>query len=204
MMVRFGALILLSALLGSTGFSQSSRGAEIKRIDGYVKTLNSFAKRNSRSKLVFADVSDQEQSKVKWLRFKNESELERFREDTEVYALANVWRRSGKVVLAAFTFSSPSGDWAKYLSMYFRVNGTLAKSESELRTFYGDLVVRQNFYFDGRGRLLKKTKNYFDLASGKPKKPDVDFHLDQKDTIEEENYYLTTRQLPFARLLLIR
>ena len=203
-MLRIAVLILISALLVLPGFSQAGKRAEIKRIDPYAKTLDFFAKRNKRSNLVFADVSDYDQGKAKWRRFVSATALEKYREDDEVYGIANVWRRKSKVVLAVFTLSSPSGDWAKYVFMYFRPDGTIAKSESELRTFYGDFIVRQDFYFDVQGKLIKKTKNYFDLSTRKPKKPDDDYLGVQKGFVDEENYYLTTKKLPFAHLLKLR
>jgi hypothetical protein len=83
----------------------------------------------------------------------------------------------------------------------FDLTATLAKSESELRTFYGDLIVRQNFHFNARGKLLSRTKEYFDLSTGKPKKPEGDTIGAQKGFIDDDNYYLTTRKLPFAHLL---
>lgn len=203
-MIRIIAFVLISAACSASGIAQAAKQAEIKKIDAYAKALDNYAKRNKNSNLVFADVSDYDQEQPKWRKFASSKEFEKFRATTEVYEIANVWRRNGKYLLSVFTLSSPSGDWAKYVSMYFRPDGALAKSESELRTFYGDFIVRQNFYFNSRGRLLRQTKAYFDLATGKPKKPkDGDLGA-QSGLVAENNYFLTTRKLPFAHLLKVR
>lgn len=200
-MTRFIAYALILAASCAAVLAQPSKRAEIKRIDAYAKTLDNYAKRNKNSNLVFADVSDFDQAKAKWRKFASSKQFEKFRETTEVYDIANLWRRNEKYVFAVMTLSSPSGDWAKYLSMYFRPDGTIAKSESELRTFYGDFIVRQNFYFNSRGTLLRKTQEYFDLSTGKPKKPEGEYAGAQKGFIDEDNYYLTIRKLPFAHVL---
>jgi hypothetical protein len=203
-MIQFIACVFILAACCATAFAQPSKRAEIKRIDAYAKTLDNYAKRNKNSNLVFADVSDYDQAKSKWKKFASSKEFEKFRETTEVYDIANVWQRIGKYVLAVRTLSSPSGDWAKYVSMYFRPDGTIARSESELRTFYGELIVRQNFHFNAQGKLLRRTKEYFDLATGKPKMPEGDTIGAQKGFIDEDNYFLTTKKLPFAHLLKLR
>jgi hypothetical protein len=203
-MPRFAVLALISVLVVMPAIGQRSKRAEIKRIDAYASTLDAFARRNRRSAIVFADVSDYEKEIAEWRKFTTSASLERFREEREVYDIANVWRRNRKVVLAVFTFSSPSGDWAKYVSMYYRPDGSLAKSESELRTFYGDFIVRQQYHFDLRGRLLRRTRDYFDLSTGKPKQPDQGFIVDNSGFIENNNYYPTTKKLPFAHLLKLR
>lgn len=194
-------LVILTATCSLTLIAQKKNSVLIKKIDAYARSLDSYGRRNSRSKLVFADVSEPGQEKPEWRRFPSSSSLEKHREDSDVYTIANVWRRNGKVVLAVMTFSSLSGDWAKYLSLYFRADGGLAKSDTEFRTFYGDLIIRQEFYFDTRRRLLKRTKDFFDLSTGEPKKPDGEFLGPQSGIYDEENYYLTVGKLPFAHLL---
>jgi hypothetical protein len=178
--------------------AQTGKNAEIKRINTYVKTIDAFVGKK-KPHLILADTSDyNEGSRPKWRKFASVAALEKFRErTTETYTVAYNWRRNGRLVQSNFTRFSPSGDWAQYDFYYFRANGTLAKIASELRTFYGDLVVLRGFYFDRKGKLLRQTVRYRDLNTNKAvKKPkDGDF---QTSDVE---IYKTVRRLPFARLI---
>jgi hypothetical protein len=145
--------------------------------------------------LIFADISETE--KPKWLKFKSEKELENF----EAYRIAKVARKNGKVVMSIFTLSSGSGDWVKYVYYYFRENGTLAKIESQLNTFYGHFTVLQDIYFNNNGKVLKKTTRYLDLETQNPKKPSKDDFLNNGDNFNHVNFYKKTNKLPFTHLL---
>lgn len=183
-------------------FAQANKKAEIKRIDAYEKTVEALTKNSKSPQLIFADASDyNENAKPKWRKFASEKALEKFRETSETYTIAYNWQKNGKIVASNFTLFSPSGDWAKYVFHYFREDGSLAKVESELKTFYGDLIVLQNIYFDNKGRILKKTLAYKDLQTGKPKKPAKDSFDASSSFINETDYYKQTRKLPFAHLL---
>jgi hypothetical protein len=187
--VFFSVLFSLLAFPAALVFAQTA--AAVKRLDAESRRIDAFAKKNRRAALVFADVSPTE--KPEWRRFASEAALEKFRETTETYTIALVWRRQARVVNAVFTLFSESGDWARYDSHYFRADGSVAKVSSELRTFYGDLIILRDFYFDRRGRLLKKTVRYRDLNTKKPvKKPAGDYY-DNEIAI-----YKTTKKLPFA------
>jgi len=178
--------------------AQTNKNAEIKRINSYVKTLDAFVK-NKKPHMIFADTSDYEaDSKPKWQKFASEKALEKFRAETsETYTVAYNWRQKGRIVKSNFTLFSPSGDWAQYDFYYFRANGTIAKIASELRTFSGDLIVLRDFYFDGKGRLLRQTTRYRDLNTKKavPKPNDGDFQT------TDVTIYKTVRRLPFAGLI---
>lgn len=179
--------------------AQRGKTAEIRRIDAYVKTLEAMIKKAKAPHLIFADTSDyNDDGQSTWQKFGSEKALEKFRTETrETYAIAFNWLQRGKLVRSNFTLFSPSGDWAQYDYHYFRADGTLAKLESELRTFYGDMIVQRNFYFARNGKLLRQTTNYRDLRTNKPvKKPkDGDFQN------TEVTIYKTVRKLPFARLI---
>lgn len=98
--------------------------------------------------------------------------------------------------MANFTFSSPSGDWAHYIYHYFREDGTVAKVEAQLNTFYGNMTVLRRFYFNPKGSLLRKTTKYRDLETQKPKKSEEqDFYDDEVKIFKKAN------KLPFAVLL---
>jgi len=76
--------------------------------------------------------------KSRWREFK--SEVEREEADTG-NDKAKVWAKDGAVALVSYAFQSPSGDWAHYVSYYFREDGTLAKIHAQLNTFYGNMTV---------------------------------------------------------------
>jgi hypothetical protein len=178
--------------------AQTSKNAELKRINAYVKTLDTFVK-NRKPHVIVADTSDyNEGSAPKWQKFASEKALEKFRdEERETYGIAYNWLKNGRLVQSNFTLFSPSGDWAQYDYHYFRANGTIAKIASELRTFYGDLIVLRDFYFDGQGRLLRQTIRYRDLNTKKPVKKPNDGDFQSTDV----TVYKTVRRLPFARLI---
>jgi len=177
--------------------AQINKNAEIKRINAYVKTIDSFVGKK-KPHLIYADTSDyNEGSKPKWRKFASVKALEKFRESSETYTIAYNWRKSGKLVQSNFTLFSPSGDWTQYDFHYFRADGTIAKIASELRTFMGDMIVLRDFYFDRKGKLLRQTARYRDLNTNKPvKKPKAgDFQT------TDVTIYKTVRRLPFARLI---
>jgi hypothetical protein len=191
-------LLAFFAFLISNVSAQTNKKAEIKRIDAYVKTLDALSKKSKGPHIVFADMSeDYNANQPKWRKFNSEKEFEKAREATELYATAYVWLgKNGRVGVSNFTFSSPSGDWAHFVFHYFREDGSLAKVEAQLNTFYGDITVLRDFYFDRRGRLLRKTTKYLDLETKKPKKPaDGDFYDN------EVRIYKKTANLPFAALM---
>lgn len=198
-------LIIALLLFGfqNLSFAQTNKKAEIRRIEAYCKTIDAFVKRNKTPHLVFADISDyNDDSKEKWRKFASAKALEKYRETTaETYKIAYNWRKNGKLIHSAFTLSSASGDWAQYVYHYFRTDGTLAKVKSELRTFYGDLIVLQTLHFDKKGRLLRKTIQYKDLRTGKPTKPEKEYLEGTTDFVGGKDYFKKVSKLPFAKLL---
>lgn len=193
-------LFVLAVSVSHRASGQNIRAAEAKRIDAYCRSIDSFTKKRKGPELVFADTSDQTDSKEKWRKFASEKALEKFREQSETYTVAYVWRKNGRVAVTNFTLFSGSGDWAKYVYSYFRADGSLARVESELRTFYGDYIVIRRRYFDSAGRLVRKTDRYLDLQSKKPKKPDPEY-IDANAGLDKGDYYMKTSKLPFARLI---
>jgi hypothetical protein len=176
--------------------AQTGKKAEIKRIDAYCNTLDSFVKKYKSPHLIFADVSDYNQNKSQWRKYNSEKEFEKAREKVESYDTAYVWRKNNKIVMANFTLSSPSGDWAHYIHHYFREDGTLAKIEARLNTFYGNMTVLRTFYFNRKGSLLRKTTKYLDLETQKPKKAG-----EQDFNDNEVKIFKKTSKLPFISLL---
>src|SRR5215204_2310501 len=175
--------------------AQTNKNAEIKRINSYVKTLDAFVK-NKKPHMIFADTSDYEaDSKPKWQKFASEKALEKFRAETsETYTIAYNWRQKGRIVKSHFTLFSPSGDWTQYVYHNFRADGSLAHAQSEMRTFNGDLIIIQDFYFDRAGRLLKKSVKYRDLQTQKPIKPTKEFLENKADFSDDVEYYKKTNK----------
>ena len=81
---------------------------------------------------------------------------------------ASVLQQKGKVRLAKLTTISPSGDWTRVNRYCYRADGTLAYSESTLRTTYGNVKVYDVVAYDRTGRAIKRTRKVFDLKTGKP------------------------------------
>ena len=162
----------------------------LAQINSYVAEVNSYVKRNAKSRRIFADVADYEQT-PSWREFKTEAEAEKA---SNLNQSADVWTRGGKVIAANLTFTSPSGDWAHLIMYYFREDGSLAKIEAQLNTFYGDVSIVRDQYFNNRGVRISSTRKFLDLKTQKPKKPGE--HFDHPVPV-----YSKVSELPFFRLL---
>jgi hypothetical protein len=188
-------VLLIIAIVA--GASAQAKPAEIKKIDVLVRTIDRITRGD---KIVVADTADFDQNKADWKLFESENALDKFRESSETYTIAFNWRRDGKIAASNFTLFSPSGDWTKYVFHYFRPDGSLAMVRSELRTFFGEFIVKEDRYFDKRGQLLRKTIKYYDLESGKPKKPTKEMR-DDNPSLYKVDYFTNVNKLPFAKLL---
>lgn len=173
-----------------------SKSTTIASIDAYSKAVDQFIKRNQKSARIFANVaSDSEQAKDNWREFKTEKARDKADTGDNLNENAYVWSRNGKLVGANFTFQSPSRDWAHFVMYYFREDGTLAKTESTLNTFYGNVTIKRNTYYDPNGKALRTTTRYLDLNTQKPIKPKGDF-FDEPTPV-----YPKVSALPFHHLL---
>lgn len=190
------SLAVLLLVLVAFGSSASAQKTEEKRIDRYVESIEAIATAAKKPHLIYADTSAYEDrlSKPSWVKFVSTEALEKYREEKqETYSVAYIWKKDGKMVLVRFTLFSPSGDWAQYDTHYFRADGSIAKSESELRTFYGDFVLKRTKWYNVAGRQIASTRAYFDIQTNKPiSKP--------KEGYESEVvWYKKLRELPFLR-----
>jgi hypothetical protein len=199
-LITLGSLILLSAL--ANGQNQKSTPTPPPQktelaARSYAKSIDQFTKRNPRGKRLFGNVAGIEDKLDKWREFKSDSQMEQAGADDNLSESAAVWLKDGKVVVAYFSFTSPSGDWYHFVNYYFRADGTLAKIHAQLNTFYspdgGISVVRDRFY-SSRGKLLRTSTRYLDLQSQKPRK-----RGDFQD--EPIPVYLRVHDLPFSKLL---
>lgn len=198
---KFSLVLLIEAFIVSAAFvanAQNGAKAEVKSIDAYCKTVDAIRTRSKLPSSIFADTSDIDVTKPKWRAFSSEKALEDFREDSETYTIAYNWRNRGKIVASNFTHFSPSGDWVKYVYHCFRANGTLARVETDYRTFKGDFKVVRKRYFDRFARRINMSVKYLDLQTDKPKNADSGVLGDDGNEVD---YYLKTSKLPFGRLL---
>jgi hypothetical protein len=191
-----------AALLLILGFSLSpaaqSTASQIKAINSYCKQIDAIQERRKSPELVYANIADVNSSKDKWRKFASEKALEKFREKSEAYDIAYNWRSGGKLIASNFTHSSPSGDWVNYVNHCFRKDGTVARVETDYRTFNGDWKIISTRYFNSAGRQISSSIKYLDLQSGKPK--DASDGV-MGDAESRAAYYRSVRKLPFATLL---
>jgi hypothetical protein len=193
-------IIVFFVFLFSVSVSaQTNKKSEIKQIEMYSKTLDAFIKQNKNRHPVFADVSDyRKDTDSIWKKYNSVSAFEKAIKKIESYNIAEVWQKGDKIIAANFVFDSPSGDWVHYIEHYYREDGTLAKVQAQLNVFglEGLISVYRNFYFDQKGKLLRKTTRYYDGTAKKWKKADQVHFMDRRLEI-----YKTTKELPFASLV---
>lgn len=171
---------------------------ESAEIESYASGLDRYVKRNAQRARYFANLASYENNEpARWQEFRNRSTLDKAWKDGKTYTSANVWfNPNGDLTVAMFTLSSPSGDWAQYVTNYYRSDGSLAKLHSELRTFMGDLIVIRDRFYNANGKQLKEQTRYLDLTTRKPRKVKQDDFADQDVPL-----YAKTSALPFYNLL---
>ncbi|HEY0322935.1 MAG TPA: hypothetical protein VGC66_18410 [Pyrinomonadaceae bacterium] len=184
----------------SNSFERSrTKQGDIATIETYTSGLDRYIKRNAQRARYFADTSsyENENAPARWQEFKTKKALDNAWQNGKTYTSSNVWfSTTGNPVVALFTLSSPSGDWAQYVTNYYRSDGTLARLHSELRTFMGDVIVIRDRLYDANGKVLKEQTRYLDLKTRKPKKVKQGDFMDQEATL-----YAKTSALPFYALL---
>jgi len=186
-------LIIITAF--SAVVSQTLKSDSVASISSYAATIDRYT--NSKAKRrIFADVSSAtEEGPEKWKEFRSERERTKLETGDNMNQVAFVWTRNGKPVAANMMLTSPSGDWAHLINYYYRDDGTLAKIRAQLNTFYGDMSIVREQFFQSNGKRLRSTTRYLDLQTKKPKKKSGDL-FDQEVPV-----YKTVSELPFAKLL---
>ncbi|HEX8747494.1 MAG TPA: hypothetical protein VF717_09865 [Pyrinomonadaceae bacterium] len=172
---------------------------DVASIEIYARGLDGYIRRNSRAARHFADTGSyvSDNAPARWQEFRTKAALDNAWQNGSTYTSSNVWfNQTGEPVVALFTFSSPSGDWAQYMTNYYRRDGTLAKSSAELRTFMGDIIRINNRFYDDKGKLLREQTRFLDLTTRRPKRVKKDEFMDM-----EAPLYASTSALPFYRLL---
>lgn len=195
LLLALSALCALAFAQQGATLSPSQPTGKVAEIETYVKDLEQYIKANEKSARIFADVaSATEAGPDQWREFKTEQEREKAGTGDNLAQNAFLWSRDGKVSAASFTFQSPSGDWVHYVMYYYRPDGTLAKSESTLNTFHGEITVIRQDYYNSKGILLKGTTHCKDLKTQKSK-PCGQY---QEQPIPS---FMSVNKLPFYSLL---
>lgn len=170
---------------------------EVAEIESSARGLDRYAKVNARQGRYFADLSSYEKNeRARWQEFKTSKALDKAWQNGDTYTSANIWTKPTGEMIAVFTFSSPSGDWAQYMTNYYRADGTLAKSSAELRTFMGNIIRIHDRLYDTSGKLLREQTRYLDLKTRRPKRVKKDEFMDV-----EAPLYTKASGLPFYTLL---
>ncbi len=176
--------------------SRKEKVAEISQIESHTKEIDRYIKTNPESFRIFANIaSGVEKVADEWREFRSESEREAADTGDNLNENAYVWLKKGKVIGAKFTFQSPSRDWAHLVMYYFREDGSLAKVEAQLNTFYGNMSIIRERWYNREGKLLRSISRHLDLNSGKRRKPGKDF-IDEPIPL-----YRSAENLPFHHLL---
>jgi len=186
-------LIVVVAFTGAV--SQTRKSDSVASISGYAAAIERIT--NSKSKhRIFADVSSgYENGPEAWKEFRSERERTKAESGDNMNQIASVWSKNGKVVVTKLSLTSPSGDWVHFINYYYREDGTLAKTQAQLNTFYGDVSVLRELYFQTSGKVIRSTTRYLDLKTKKPIRKPAEF-FDQEVPV-----YKTVSELPFAKLL---
>ncbi|MFH1367657.1 MAG: hypothetical protein ABII64_00895 [Elusimicrobiota bacterium] len=130
-------------------------------IDGYVKS-------NEKKRLYFGDVSDATSEKEsRWVKFVSAEERKVKSTGDNLCEIADVWIRNNDIVFLIVFYTSPSGDWSKSACYYFYKNGNTAKITSELRTSYGNVIVKDELLFSLNGKLVRSDNEILDIDTKK-------------------------------------
>ena len=193
--MRLIPILFLIAVTNVVALSQTGKVETVSSISRYAASVDRFTN-NKANRRIFADVSSAtEEGPDEWKEFRNEKERTKAETGDNMNQIAFVWTRTGKVVAANITFTSPSGDWAHLINYYYREDGSVAKIRAQLNTFYGDLSIVREKLFDSNGKVLRSTTRYLDLQTRKPKAKPADF-FDQPVPM-----YKKVSELPFSKLL---
>ena len=143
-----------------------SRRPDIAAVESYCAEVDRFTKDNPQTKRVFANIaSGINEKRDRWREFKSEEAREAAGTGDNLNDMANVWLKDRRVVVAHLTFQSPSRDWVHYVSYYFRADGTLAKIDAQLNTFYGRITAKRAKFYNVSGKLLRSTARYYRLGT---------------------------------------
>ena len=188
---KFKVSLLISAVL--LFITSGASADQIIEIDRLVKSLNDQVKGSDARMRIIANVAD-DGKPDDWREFKSDEDRSRLDNGTNLNDNFSIVQNETGTWLDTM-YQSPSRDWAQYVTYYFRLDGTLAKMETELRTFFGEMIAIRNRWFAPMGSELKIEREYNDLSTGKPAEPGDDFY-DIKEPV-----YLRLDQLPVYKMI---
>jgi hypothetical protein len=192
-LLTFCSVLVVAPHVGGVGkVAGPVRRSELASAQAYCAQLDAFVDANRLDALRLAEARPSGSSAAPaWKVFASDDE----REQADADSLANVWVQKGRVAVVALTLQSSSRDWVLFATFYFRPDGTLAKIDSTLNTFYGDLSVERVWFYDRGGKTLDFHTAFYDLQTRKRVRPNRDF----VDKVVPR--YETVRRLPFWKLV---
>ena len=211
-LIMAGILSVLASAQTQDPVQSTKQVTGVVAIEAYCKELDSYQKRSPNQARWFGDVAPWDQSgtrlnapAVQWKEFKSRKARESAASDNNLFDVADLWMRDGKVVIAEYGSSSPSGDWSQSVTYYFRDDGTLAKMRSVYAGFnlnpfanleeFGARLVQTRIY-DASGKRLQKRLQCFELnEKRRQRKCSGDYSR------YEGKVYRTVQSMPVYRLL---
>lgn len=191
-----GSLVALAAAFLVVFVTNAiGQAAQLREIDSLERDADRFSRLNKKRAIAIADIAEYDAPRREWKRFESPEIMEKFAQENIVYTAALNWVQGKKVRVTSITYSSPSGDWARFVKYVFYSDGLTAKITDEMRTFYGDCILRTSIYLSRGGRVLKRQSRSYDLVTNKPRKRKCDTGT---DTAVFRNAF----ELPFYALII--
>jgi hypothetical protein len=191
----------VSVLIGIANPAGASAAlVNANEVGTYCDSNHNLATHHALSERILANVGPaREGGSPDWREFKTAEE--RSARDTEESRneSADVHLRAGRVVYARFLFQSESQDWTLYVDYCFQPDGSLARVNSELRTFHGDVRVIRVVTYGSARTVLSQKETVFDLQSGEA--------IDERELKKREfvdnkaPVFWSVKDLPFNALL---
>ena len=158
----------VSVLIGiANPVGASPAKVNANEVGTYCDSNHNLATHRSLSERILANIGPaREGGSPDWREFKTAEE--RSAQDTgdNRNESADVYLKEGRLVYVRFLFQSESQDWTLYVDYCFQPDGSLARVNSELRTFHGDVRVIRVVTYGSTRTVLSKKETVSDLQSG--------------------------------------
>lgn len=162
---------LIIAIAGASGLNAQVRS--IREIDRLASSRKAFADKNLEKAIAVANIADYD-APTQWKRIGSAEDMRRYGDENPVYTSALNWLLGKRLIYSEIYYTSPSGDWARYVSYVFRDDGSTALINDEMRTFNENCIARTRVYLNEKGRILRRQTRSFDLISKKPRRTKCD------------------------------
>lgn len=135
---------------------------DVASIKAYVRSLDTFAKRNPNRARILANVlyPNQETYPIPrdapryWKEFPTRKARASEQNFNEAYDGAQVWTRNGKVVLVQIAPNQNQSGDERIITYYFREDGSLAKTRFKFYDYGVDGDVVKEVIYDAKGKVL--------------------------------------------------